>query len=119
MVFPIRFSGVNQAMAVLGILPSRSRVEIDDREIRVSLGWVFRMVAPLESVRAVSLDHGRVLSWGAHGWRGQWLVNGSSRGLVRIELEPAARAHVWPLRVAVRVLRVSVEDPDGLVAALA
>ena len=53
------------------------------------------------------------------GWRRTWLVNGSSRGLVRLELEPAAPAKllgVVPLKVS--TLRVSVDDPDALVATL-
>ena len=56
--------------------------------------------------------------WGVHGWRGEWLVNGSSSGLVRIELDPPVRARMLIVRVTVRVLRVAVEDPAGLVAAL-
>ena len=31
---------------------------------------------------------GRVWGWGAHGWRGTWLVNGSSSGLVRDRARP-------------------------------
>ena len=57
--------------------------------------------------------------WGAHGWRGEWLVNGSSSGIVRIELEPPGRAKVCGVPVELRVLRVSVEDPAGLRQCLA
>ena len=53
-----------------------------------------------------------------HGWNGRWLVNGSSHGIVRIDLDPAQRAWVVGLPVSLRTLRVSVEDPDALIAAL-
>jgi hypothetical protein len=116
--FPIRFTGFNRSMVVLGILPSRSYVDVGDGEVRVQLGWAFALRCPRSSVRGVSRYEGRVYGWGAHGWRGEWLVNGSSKGIVRVELEPRARGRVtfWPLRV--HTLLVAVEDPDGLMAAL-
>ena len=117
--FPIRFTGFNRAMALFGIAPSRCRVEVDEAQLHVSMGWAFEMRAPLADVRAATLDHDRVLGWGAHGWRGTWLVNGSSTGLVRIDFDPRARATTTGFSVGVRVLRVSVEDPQRLVAALA
>ena len=87
--FPIRFTGFNRAMALFGIAPSRCRVEVDEAQLHVSMGWAFEMRAPLADVRVATLDHDRVLGWGAHGWRGTWLVNGSSTGLVRIDSRPA------------------------------
>ena len=116
--FPIRFTGVNRAMALLGILPETSRVEVDDAEVRVRMSWAFHLDAPRARVQRVEPDNGPVFGWGAHGWGGRWLVNGSSSGLVRIEFDPPVRARMTGFPVPVRVLRVSVEDPDGLVAAL-
>lgn len=116
--FPIRFTGANRAMVLLGIVPERCRVEVDDGELRVRMGWPFRLDAPRARVRSVGLDTDRVWGWGAHGWRGRWLVNGSSQGLVRVEFAPAVRAHTTSFPVLVTRLRVSVDDPDGLVAAL-
>jgi hypothetical protein len=46
------------------------------------------------------------------------LVNGSSSGLVRITFDPPAHGHTAGVPVTVRVLRVSVDDPDALVQAL-
>ena len=57
--------------------------------------------------------------WGAHGWRGRWLVNGSSAGIVQLDLEPRQRAwllSIWPLTL--RVLYVSLDDPHGFLAAI-
>ena len=116
--FPIRFTGANRAMVVLGIRRSASFVEVGEGELRVRLAWAFRLRVPRSSVQSAAPDHGRVLGWGAHGWRGEWLVNGSSQGIVRVELDPPGRGRVggWPVRV--RTLRVAVEDPDSLVAGL-
>jgi hypothetical protein len=117
--FPIRFTGLNRALTLLGLGPGRSWVDVDGQLLRVRMGWGFHLDAPLVTVRAVRLDDRRVWSWGVHGWRGRWLVNGSSSGIVRIDLEPAGRARTLGIPISVRELRVSVDDPRGLVAALA
>jgi len=118
--FPIRFTGANRSLRFIGITPSGSYVTVDDDVLRVRLGWTFKASLDRASVQSAALDHGPVGGWGAHGWNGHWLVNGSSSGLVRIEFEPAGHGSlllVWPVKL--RVLRVSVEDPEGLVAHLA
>jgi hypothetical protein len=117
--FPIRFTGLNRLMFVLGLTRSRSWVEVDDERLRARMGWAFNLDAPLASVRAARQGAERVWGWGVHGWRGRWLVNGSSSGLVRIALDPPARARLGPVPLRVRELRVSLEDPEGLVGALA
>lgn len=116
--FPIRFTGANKAMAVLGLSPRSCAVELTDSDVVVRMAWAFHAQFPRASVRAVEADHDRVGGWGAHGWNGRWLVNGSSSGIVRVTIDPEATAHVmgWPVRL--RDLRVAVDDPDGLIAAL-
>ena len=116
--FPIRFTGLNKAMVVLGLHSKNSFVEVDDDEIRVRMGWAFRGTVPRSSTRSVTDDTERVLGWGVHGWRGKWLVNGSSSGIVRLDIDPEARVRVAGVPVRLRILRVSVEDPAGLCAAL-
>lgn len=116
--FPIRFTGLSRAMVVLGITRAGSHVEVSPDHVTVRLGWSFVSRFPRSSVQVVEPDTDRVLGWGAHGWKGVWLVNGSSSGIVRIEIEPTARARVIGVPVTLRVLRVAVEDPDGLRAAL-
>ena len=50
-------------------------------------------------------------------WLGRRLVTGSSSGVVRLDLEPPARARLAAAqRPRVRELWVSVDDPGGLVA---
>jgi len=116
--FPIRFTGANRAMAVLGILPSRCFVEVTPDSLRVQMTWAFSATVPRPAVRSAAPDDGRVMGWGVHGWRGSWLVNGSSSGLVRLEIDPpgVARLLLWPVRL--RVLRVAVDDRDGLIGAV-
>jgi hypothetical protein len=116
--FPIRFTGLNRAMSILGMSPRRSWLEVGDETLRVRMGWAFSLDAPLVDIRNAERDDGRVWSWGVHGWRGRWLVNGSSSGLVRIDFDPPVSGRMGPIPLTVRELRVSADDPEGLVAAL-
>jgi hypothetical protein len=118
--FPIRFTGVGKAMVILGVVAEQCRVEVDDGELRVRMAWLFRLDVPRAYVRSVARDDRQMFGWGsgAHGWRGKWLVNGSSSGHVRIDLDPPGRGRVAGLPVQVRELVVSVEDRDALVGAL-
>jgi hypothetical protein len=116
--FPIRFTGISTAMSVIGITRSGSYVDVGDERVEVRLGWGFRATFPRSSVQSVADDHDKVWGWGAHGWKGRWLVNGSSSGIVCVEIDPEARARVLGLPVRLSVLRVSVEDPEGLIVAL-
>jgi hypothetical protein len=116
--FPIRFTGANKAMTAIGMTRATSYVDVDDDDLRVRMGWGFRLAAPRSSVRRAVPDTDPVYGWGAHGWRGVWLVNGSSSGIVRVELDPPGRGRTLGVPVRVRVLRVAVEDPDGLIELL-
>jgi hypothetical protein len=116
--FPFRFTGVNKAMAVLGLNPRSCYAEVTDDELVVRFGWAFRCRVPRSSITAVGDDHAPVRGWGAHGWRHVWLVNGTSSGLVRIEIEPMARGWVTGFPLRVRALRIGVEHPDDLRALL-
>jgi len=108
-------------MAVCGLSAANSAVLLAGGHLECRAGvraWAFSLRAPLSAVTAVALDDRRVLSWGVHGWRGRWLVNGSSSGIVRIDLDPPVRGRAVFFPVRVRELRIAVDDPDGLVAAL-
>jgi len=109
---------VRVLLGVLAIPPNSRYVALDGDEIRVRLGWSFRLTAPRVSIVAALRDHDRIRGIGAHGWRGTWLVNTSSKGLVRIVLDPPQKAAVCGVPVTVRVLRVSVADPDAFLADL-
>ena len=93
-------------------------VTLDDATVRVRFGVMFRVEVPRSAVRDAKRWTGRVGGWGAHGRRGRWLVNGSSRGIVQIQFNSTQRGSMTGLPVKVAELLVSVEDPYGLVAAL-
>lgn len=116
--FPILFTGANKAMVALGLGPSNSYVEVDDDLVRVRLGWSFALDVPRASISGARPDDDPVRGWGAHGWRGRWLVNGSSENLVAFDVDPPVRARLLVFSVLVRTLRVSVTEPEELIDAL-
>jgi hypothetical protein len=83
------------------------------------MGWGFRGTIPLSSIKNAEPNDDRVYAWGVHGWRGRWLVNGSSNGMVELTIDPPVRAHVAGVPIKLRTLWVSVTDPDALIAAVA
>jgi hypothetical protein len=105
-------------MVLLGLTKRTCWIDVTETQLVVRFGWIFRARVPRASIGAVGPDRGAVLGWGAHGWRGVWLVNGSSSGIVRIDLDPPGRARTVGYPVKLRALRVAVEDPEGLRAAL-
>lgn len=106
---------------LLGVLASGrrlSRVTVTDSDLDVKLGISFRAVIPRTSIVSAHPWTDRVWGWGAHGWRGRWLVNGSSQGIVVLHIEPSTKGRVLGFPVTLRELALSLEDPDGLVTAL-
>ncbi len=116
--FPIRYGLFRPLLTVLGAGPRHSGVEIADGCLRARMGWMFRAEIPLGAVVSATPYSGFVGGIGVHGGRGRWLVNGAARGLVTIAIEPAARARVLGVPVRLRMLRVSLESPERLLAAL-
>jgi hypothetical protein len=55
---------------------------------------------------------------GVHGWAGRWLVNGSTKGVVAIDIDPPARGYVMGFPVRLRQLAVGLADPEGFLAAI-
>jgi hypothetical protein len=100
-----------------GMGPKQSEVRIADDVLHVKFGWGFRTAVPLSSITRAEEKHERVYSWGAHGWRGRWLVNGSSKGIVALTIEPAATAHVLGVPVTLSTLWISVTEPEALIEA--
>ena len=102
---------------VFGVGPRHSDVRVEDGTLHVSMGWGFRATVPLASIGSAEHYTGRITAWGAHGWRGRWLVNGSSRGVVALTIDPPATARVMGVPVTLKELAVSVTDPDALIDA--
>lgn len=118
--FAIRFdAGFRWLFTLLLLPPSASYVEVGADEVRVRMSWAFRARIPRWTVASVTPYGSPVFSWGVHGWAGRWLVNGSSRGILSVKLEPPARASMMGFPVRLKELLVSVEDPEGLAHALA
>jgi hypothetical protein len=119
--FPIRFSPGN-AVLFRGLLipPSASYVELDDETVHVRLAWAFSARIPRRLVASAGPGKRPTipLTAGAHGWNGRWLVNGAPDGIVAVELSERVRAFVAGVPVRLRLLAVSLEDPDGFLAAL-
>lgn len=105
-------------LGALGLGARGAWIDIDDAEIEVRMGWAFRARFPRSSIRAAARSDRRAISQGVHGRNGRWLVNGATRGLVRVDLAPNQTAHVLGRRVALSTLEVSVEDPEALLSAL-
>lgn len=118
--FPIRFNAAYRMLSTALLMPpSQSFVEVEGDKVRVRMAWGFRAEFPRSAVRSVTSYDRTPLSRGIHGWAGRWLVNGSGEGIVSIALKPTQRAYVLGFPVRLRNLLVSIEDPAGLMAALA
>ena len=105
-----------RAMAALAAGPAY--VDLTPDRLRIRLGVLFRADVPRVAVAAAERNHDPVTGWGAHGWGGRWLVNTSSRNLVRLAIEPRQRARVLGVPVPLSGLRMSLADPDGFLAEL-
>jgi hypothetical protein len=117
--FPIRFDGWYGPLSSAFFLPpSKSWVEVDERDVRVRMGWAFRCSFPRTAIASVAPMQRNPISRGVHGFAGRWLVNGSGRGILAIDLTPVQRGYVMGFPVLLRQLMVSVRDPTALAAAL-
>jgi hypothetical protein len=113
--FAIRFDSWYCVLSsVLLIPPSASYVEIQGDQVHVRMSWAFRATFPRAAVISVTPSQARPISRGVHGLAGRWLVNGSSQGILTLDLEPAQRGHVMGIPIRLRQLLVSLDDPDGL-----
>jgi hypothetical protein len=119
--FPIKFNSGN-GILFRGLLipPSSAWVDLGAEEIHVRMGWAFSARIPRRTVTGAGPGKPPTipLTAGAHGWRGRWLVNGASDGIVRIELNEPVRAFVAGFPIRLKELNVSLEDPDGFIAAV-
>lgn len=112
--------GFGWLLRLLFLGPRWSGVDVGPDQIGVRMGWAFRSWIPTASVRSIHRDENTRWWWGigVHGWRGRWLVNGTVNGIVTLEIGPPAPARVVGFPVELRILHVSLEEPDALVAAL-
>lgn len=117
--FPISFDSWYRVLStLLALPPSSAYVAVTREEVEVRMGWAFRSRFPRSAVASVSASDVRLLCWGVHGFAGRWLVNGSGRGILEIQLSPVQRGYVVGVPVRLRELLVSVRDPPTLASAL-
>jgi hypothetical protein len=113
--FPIRFDPAYRIFSTaLFLPPSHSYVEIEGDQVNVRMRWAFRTRFPRSAVTSITEPDMSPLSRGVHGFAGRWLVNGSGKGIVSLDLEPPQRGYVIGFPVRLRKLLLSVEDPGGL-----
>lgn len=101
----------------LGLGPKHSELRVETGNLHVRMGWAFSADIPLASSKSAEPANTRVYSTGVHYGSGRWLVNGSTKGLVKLTIEPAAQAKVWTRSATVSQLWLSVTDPSALIAA--
>ncbi len=114
---PIRFGRLRPLLAVLGLTPRCSYLDVAAERVRVRMGWAFRAEIPRASIRAIAPAR-HALSIGVHGWRGRWLVNGAAGPLATLTIDPVARGRIAGLPVRLRELTISVDDVNALIGAL-
>jgi hypothetical protein len=100
-----------------GLGPKSSVVEIMGPDLHVKMGWGFDATIPLSSITSATPSDRRIWGWGVHNTPDGWLVNGSSKGLVDLVIDPPARAKAVQVTIKLTKLTISVDDPDALIAA--
>ena len=118
--FNILYTGINlPILKAVGLGPSRSKVTVADDHVHVKMGWAFSGSIPRSQITsAVRAKKPMLMGWGVHGWRGRWTVNGSDDGIVKLTIAPAVHVRSIIFGIALRELHISLEDPDGFLAAL-
>ncbi|WP_034263738.1 hypothetical protein [Actinospica robiniae] len=102
--------------------PGKSGVQAGETELRVhAVG--FKLTVPRSSVRHAARAGAPVRgTTGVHGRNGHWLVNGPPDNFVRLQFDPPAylprRSSMLFFRPPVHSLMVSLQDPDGFIAAV-
>ena len=110
----------NPAMRVLLTVAASSNgsVELTAETLTVRLGLSWRAEIPRSAIKTAARDPLRTISIGAHGWRGEWLVNTSTKGLVVLTIDPEGRGRCLGYPIKLRRLHLSLADPDAFLAEL-
>lgn len=118
-LFPVSFDSWYRVLSsLLALPPSNAYVALGHEQVEVRMGWAFRSRFPRSAIVSAAAVDMRPLSRGVHGFGGRWLVNGSGRGIVSIQLSPTQRAYVMGVPVRLRELLISVAEPPAVAAAL-
>lgn len=82
------------------------------------MGWAFRADIPPSAIHRPRRGGDLWFSIGVHGGFGVWVVNGSAKGTVWIDIDPPVRARAVGFPIRLRRLALGLEDPDAFLAAL-
>ena len=121
--FAISYDKMAWLATLSGVGPNSSGAEVGTDQVRVWMGSAFRLDIPRDHIRSVRWSRVKLGGTrGVHRWPGRWLVNGSAQGLVDVVIDPPGRTErglgTMFLRAKVRVLTLSLADPDGFMAAV-
>jgi hypothetical protein len=116
--FRFSYGALRPLLSALGMGPGLSGIDLDGDTLRVRMGWAFRAQVPVHQITAIEPRQGFPGGIGVHGWKGRWLVNGATTGLLAITIDPPVRSWATGIPVHLRQLTLSLEDPDALQAAL-
>ena len=119
--FPIRYSRLSRWFFAPLLLGARhTKVELTEDTLRIRMGWAFRAQIPRRSVRRAALHRDVWWAIGVHSDLRfkTWLVNGSSKGIVFLDILPPAKGRMGPFRITIERLGLGLEDPDGFVREL-
>jgi hypothetical protein len=115
---PIKYGSPWKWILPILLLPDRyAYIQIDGGLVQIRLGWGFRLTFSRSDIMEI-VDHRPVVSIGAHGWKGRWLVNGAHSPIAVIRLTHPSPGHVAGFPVRVREILVSVDDREALHRAL-
>ncbi len=109
-------------LALFGGTPGRSYVEVTPGALRFRFGWALDVTVPRAAVARA--ERVRWSWWLGIGWRialpsGAVGLIGSLRNVVAVRLHHPIRVRILVIPWRTRVICVSLQDPDGFLAALA
>jgi hypothetical protein len=117
--FPIRVDkGLRPLFAVLGMAAGLDWVEVGPDDVGVTMGWAFRATIPRTAIVSARRRKNAYGGLGVHGWRGRWLVNGSWKGIVELDLGDGVRSRVLGVPMRLTKLLLSLDDPEAFLAAV-
>ena len=117
--FALAYGRIHALLVVLGLGPAHSLVELTDERLSVRMGWAFHAEVPRPAIRNPIRDRDWPWAIGVHtNMKGSWLVNGSATRIVAMDVVPPVRAAMAGFPITVRRLGLSLEDPDGFLAAV-
>ncbi len=114
-----RASWVKPLLVLFGATQARSYVTVNREELEARFGF-YRIRIPIDRVAAVERAHWPL--YGGLGWRtnlrNTLALVGSYDGVVRVRLSEPIRTRLFLIPIRLTDLYVSVENPDGLIAAI-